>query len=155
MHVDFRCPRCEQTNRVTLPADPKSVGCAHCGAAVEAPSDALRADGVNCCVICGSRDLFVRKDFPQRIGVLIVVIGFAASSVAWYYHQIEWTFGILFATAAVDVVLYLLMGEALVCYRCGAHYRNVGSVDRHGAFDLETHERYRQAAARTEKSSNQ
>lgn len=152
MDVNFRCPRCEQTSRATLTADAESFGCAHCGAAIDVPSDALQDDGVTCCVICGSGDLFVRKDFPQRLGVLTVVIGFAASSVAWYYHQIEWTFGILFATAAIDVILYLLMGEALVCYRCGAHYRNVGRVDQHAAFDLETHERYRQAAARRESS---
>jgi len=112
----------------------------------------MRDGGVKYCVVCRSPDLFIRKDFPQWLGVLIVVIGFAASSVAWYYHQIEWTFGILFATAAIDVVLYLLMGEALVCYRCGAHFRNVGSVDQHSGFDLETHERYRQAAARRESS---
>jgi DNA-directed RNA polymerase subunit RPC12/RpoP len=152
MHVDFRCPRCEQTNRVALSADAETLDCAHCGAVIDVPGDALRDDGVNYCVVCRSRDLFVRKDFPQRLGVLIVVIGFAASSVAWYYHQIEWTFGILFATAGIDVVLYLLMGEALVCYRCGAHFRNVGGLDQHAAFDLETHERYRQAAARRESS---
>jgi hypothetical protein len=152
MHVDFRCPRCEQTSRAALPADAKTLHCAHCAAVIDVPADALQDGGVNVCVVCRSHDLFVRKDFPQWLGVLIVVIGFAASSVAWYYHQIEWTFGILFATAAIDVVLYLLMGEALVCYRCGAHYRNVVGLDRHAGFDLETHERYRQAAARRESS---
>jgi uncharacterized C2H2 Zn-finger protein len=151
MHVDFRCPRCERTSRVALPADAPTLACPHCGAVIDVPNGALSDDGVKACVVCRSNDLFVRKDFPQWLGVLIVVIGFVASSVAWYYHQIEWTFGILFATAAIDVVLYLVMGEALVCYRCGAHYRNVAGLGRHAGFDLETHERYRQAAARKEK----
>jgi hypothetical protein len=115
---------------------------------VQWPSTAIEDGTIKECVVCRSNDLFVRKDFPQRLGVLIVVIGFAASSVAWYFHLIVLTYAILFATAGIDVLLYLLMGEALVCYRCGAHYRNVGNLGEHAAFNLETHERYRQAAAR-------
>jgi len=105
-------------------------------------------DHLNQCLVCGSRELFVRKDFPQRLGLLLVVVGFVASSVAWFYYQIVLAFGILFLTAGIDVVLYVLMGEALVCYRCEAHYRQVGDLGGHAAFDLETHERYRQIAAR-------
>ncbi len=33
------------------------------------------------------------------------------------------TFAILFATALIDVVLYLIVPDALMCYRCGAMYR--------------------------------
>ena len=58
------------------------------------------------------------------------------------------TFGILFATAIIDVVLYSLVGDALMCYRCFAQYRGQDKYEEHGPFNLETHERYRQAAAR-------
>jgi hypothetical protein len=98
--------------------------------------------------VCPSTDLFARKDFPQRIGVMLVVLGFVGSSVAWANYQVFWTFAILFVTALVDFVLYLIMGESLTCYRCHAQYRGVEELERHGAFDLETHERYRQIAAR-------
>ena len=40
------------------------------------------------------------------------------------------------------------MGESLTCYRCHAQYRGTHEIERHGGFDLETHERYRQMAAR-------
>jgi hypothetical protein len=40
------------------------------------------------------------------------------------------------------------MGESLTCYRCGAQYRGFEEIERHGGFDLEIHERYRQLAAR-------
>ena len=40
------------------------------------------------------------------------------------------------------------MGESLTCYRCGAQYRGFEEIEIHGGFDLETHERYRQLAAR-------
>jgi hypothetical protein len=80
--------------------------------------------------------------------VALVVIGFVGSSIAWFNYQVLLTFGILFATALVDLVLYIVMGESLTCYRCHSQYRGFEEIERHGAFDLETHERYRQMAAR-------
>ena len=58
------------------------------------------------------------------------------------------TFAILFATALADVLLYALVGDALMCYRCDALYRGVEEMEIHGSFNLETHEKYRQQAAR-------
>ncbi len=112
------------------------------------PADAFEGDQLRRCLVCPSTDLFVRKDFPQRLGVGIVVLGIAASSIAWGYSLPILTFAILSATALLDVVLYLLVPNALMCYRCGAQYRLAPGMDRHGAFNLETHERYRQQAAR-------
>jgi len=112
------------------------------------PQGAIADGRVRRCVVCPSTELFVRKDFPQRLGVAIVVLGFAASCVSWHYYHLYLTFGILFATALVDVVLYVLMGESLTCYRCSAEYRGLEGLDQHGAFDLSIHERYRQQAAR-------
>ena len=100
------------------------------------------------CVVCPSTDLFVRKDFPQRLGAAVVVIGFAVSCITWYYYLLIPTFVVLFSTVLVDVALYALVGNALVCYRCNAHYRGVEGLDRYEPFDLETHERYRQLEAR-------
>jgi len=45
-------------------------------------------------------------------------------------------------------LLYIVMGESLTCYRCSAQYRGFEEIERHGGFNLETHERYRQMAAR-------
>jgi hypothetical protein len=92
--------------------------------------------------------LFVRKDFPQVVGVAVVIFGGIASSIAWYFYRVYLTFGILFAIAAIDVLLYKIVGESLTCYRCHAQYRGVAGLKRHGAFELETHERYRQQTAR-------
>lgn len=117
--------------------------------------ETISAQGLRHCLVCGSRDLFVRKDFPQRLGVGLVVVGFIASSIAWSQYMTLLTFGILFATALVDVLLYLIVGEALVCYRCQAQYRMVEGVEHHRAFSLETHERYRQQAARIKNVSSQ
>ena len=111
------------------------------------------------CLICPSLELFVRKNFPQRLGVAIVVAGLAASCVAWANREMMITFGILFGTALLDVVLFLFMPNCLSCYRCGARYSGEGVANQHGdpaagshqfeAFDLETHEKHRQLVART------
>lgn len=119
------------------------------------PADAFEQGKLARCIVCPSHELFIRKDFPQRLGVTIVILGFVASSIAWYFYQIVLTFAILFATALCDVLLYVLVGGVLVCYRCHAHYRGVSPSGEHAGFELETHERYRQQAARlAQKRSN-
>src|SRR5687768_5324473 len=125
MNVTFSCPRCEQAGRLDVADDQATLGCPHCRAEMPIGAEARSPQGLHNCLVCASRDLFVRKDFPQRLGVGIVVIGFIASSIAWAQYMTITTFAILFATALVDVLLYLIMGEALVCYRCGAQYRLV------------------------------
>jgi hypothetical protein len=104
------------------------------------------------CLVCGCRELFVRKDFSQRLGVTIVVIGLLLSTVAWGFHQRYLSYGILFGTALVDVVLYWLVPNLLQCYRCQAEYRGLAGLDEFESFDLETHERFRQQSLRMARS---
>jgi hypothetical protein len=112
------------------------------------PPDAIEGQQIHRCLVCPSRDLYARKDFPQRLGVALVILGFVGSSIAWANYHVLWTFAILFVTALVDLLLYIVMGESLTCYRCSAQYRGFEEIERHGGFNLETHERYRQMAAR-------
>ena len=148
MNVTYRCPACEKTTRATFAAASAAIACPHCAQEIKIPPGAVDGDRIERCLVCPSTDLFSRKDFPQRVGVALVVLGFIGSSIAWYNYQVFWTFAILFLTAFVDLVLYLVMGESLTCYRCHAQYRGTHEIERHGGFNLETHERYRQMAAR-------
>jgi DNA-directed RNA polymerase subunit RPC12/RpoP len=147
MNVTFRCPRCGETSRDQIAPGATAVACPHCRQEIRPSDDAWHEGRLRRCLICPSTDLFIRKDFPQRLGVLLVVIGFVFSSVAWAYEHLWWTFAILFATALVDLVLYLVVGNSLTCYRCHAEYRDL-DMSEHGAFELTTHEKYRQQAAR-------
>ena len=146
MHVTWKCPDCEQTSRQGLD-DRVELVCPGCdrrwplAEAVSAPGEVER------CVVCRGTDLFVRKDFSQRLGLAIIVLGFLASSVAWYFYMKYLTFAILFATALIDVVLFLWVANLLQCYRCHAEYRGV-NLHPHEPFHLETHERHRQQRAR-------
>lgn len=150
MNVTYACPSCDEGVRIHFDADTPTLDCPHCQSKITITKDAIDGNRVKRCLVCPSTDLFVRKDFPQRLGVGLVVIGIIGSSIAWYHADVLWTFGILFATALVDVLLYMFVGDALMCYRCQAQYRGVDEMDSHGQFDLETHERYRQLAARLE-----
>lgn len=148
MHVTYSCPTCQRSVRSTLDEIPERFDCLHCGQQIAVPTAAMSNGQIHRCLVCPSTDLYARKDFPQRLGVALVIAGFIGSSIAWANYQVFWSFAILFGTALVDLVLYIVMGESLTCYRCHAQYRGFEQIERHGGFDLETHERYRQMAAR-------
>jgi hypothetical protein len=160
MRITYACPACDATVTHTGVETARTLDCTHCSAIVAVPADAIAwttAAGAAAepgtglpvlrrCLVCPSTELFARKDFPQRLGVGIVVAGFAASCLTWAWQLLVPTFAILFGTALVDVLLYLFMPECLTCYRCAARYRGAGGP--HGGFDLETHERHRQQRIR-------
>jgi uncharacterized protein YbaR (Trm112 family) len=148
MNVTFACPQCHRPERVDVSASDVELACPDCQRRWPLPEGALADGELRRCLVCPSHELFVRKDFPQRLGVTIVVAGFVASCIAWANYQLYLTFGILFLTALVDVVLYVLVGNSLICYRCSAEYRDVEGIEKHPPFELTTHERYRQQAAR-------
>ncbi len=167
MRITYACPACHATTSIDRIESRDSLECSACQAVLPIPADAFASrDGgdtgpprLHRCLACPSLELFVRKNFPQRLGVAIVVAGLAASCVAWANRELMATFGILFGTALLDVVLFLFMPNCLSCYRCGARYSGDGVANQHGdpaagshqfgAFDLETHEKHRQLVART------
>jgi DNA-directed RNA polymerase subunit RPC12/RpoP len=153
MHVTYACPHCHATTRSALDEHTTLIACSHCGHQTAIPARAVSGglvtgEEIHRCVVCPSKELFARKNFPQRLGVAIVVIGFALSCITWNYRLVVPTFAILFATAASDVVLYFFMGNVLECYRCQARYAGGTNLDEHGPFDLEVHERFRQEKIR-------
>jgi hypothetical protein len=146
MHTRFCCPRCEKPADVEL-LD-ATLTCPHCGLQIHEPPDAWEDGRLRRCLVCPSTDLFIRKDFPQRLGVTIVAVGVGLSCITWFNYWVTATFVVLFATALADFVLYLIVGDSLACYRCGAEYRQLPQRAGYATFDLETHERYRQQSAR-------
>jgi DNA-directed RNA polymerase subunit RPC12/RpoP len=148
MNITYTCPACSRTVRVRVTAESDQLACTHCGQQIKIPPGAVDGQQLHRCLVCPSTELYARKDFPQRLGVSLVVIGFVGSSIAWANYHVLWTFAILFVTAHIDLLLYIVMGQSLTCYRCHAQYRGFEEIERHGGFDLEIHERHRQMAAR-------
>ena len=62
------------------------------------------------------------------------------------------SYAVLFASALIDVVLYLTMGNVLECYRCHAQYRGLPGFKQYEQFDLEAYERHRQQAIRLQEA---
>lgn len=146
MNIRFACPNCDCTVQLDL-VDQAALRCSACDAHWTIPDKSLVENRVVRCLVCPSKELFLRKDFPQRLGLAIVITGFSISCVTWYYHEVFWTFVVLFASALVDVILYMFVGNVLTCYRCHAEYRGADH-SIHGVFNLDVHERYRQQEAR-------
>ena len=146
--VRFTCPGCREDNAVALEVPTKEIHCEHCNIRLNVTLDAVVESRLVRCLVCPSTELFVRKNFPQRLGVGIVVVGFAISCWTWYHHMVVATFAVLMATALIDVVLYALVGEVLECYRCHAQYSGIAGSDEHEGFNLEIHEKHRQQLAR-------
>lgn len=99
---------------------------------------------LDACPKCGCGELFVRKDFPQKTGLAVVVIAgvaflfFAARRGTFYVGA--W---ILVAAAAVDALLYAFVPKVTTCYRCRADFRGVSLNPDHGPFQLSAAEKYR------------
>ena len=146
MKIHFLCPECEAPARLRLPAPPSWV-CPACDHVIElGPA----AGDVPACALCGNTELYKKKDFPHWLGLTILTVaclGFLAGH-AFYLPWVAWS--ILLGFAAADAVLYLVVGDAVVCYRCHAHYRGVRPNAEHKPFELTVHERYRQERLRRE-----
>jgi DNA-directed RNA polymerase subunit RPC12/RpoP len=132
--IAFTCPACGR--EATSGLDGRGR-CARCGAeTVLEMSAALTARApVDRCPRCGGEQMYVQRDFNQRAGLAIVIVGAALAPFTPYYAS-------LFVAAAVDAVLYLLLPEITICYRCGTHFRGFPRNPKHQAFDLHIAEQY-------------
>jgi hypothetical protein len=152
MHVTFRCPSCGLSQHSLEFQD--GSGELRCLCGWKKPLTALDITGEtpNHCLVCGTQDLWRQKNFPPIFGVFFVAVGAIASSIAVYYYHPLWALGILMALALLDMVLYQVMSDVLVCYRCQARH---GKVDLTGrvAYDHELGERYRQEEIRMQAKS--
>jgi hypothetical protein len=97
------------------------------------------------CPECGCRDLFVRKRFPQKAG-LGLVIGAAVAFLILAARRETFYLGvaILIGVVIVDLILYPFFGNTTECYRCRRNFPQAPMNREHHGFDLATAEKYRQ-----------
>jgi len=111
--------------------------CRACSAETPLPlPPELRESGVvETCPACGSALLYVQRDFNQKAGLAVVAVGAVLAPFTPYYSS-------LMVAALVDALLYALLPEITVCYRCHAHFRGFARNPRHQSFDLHVAEQY-------------
>jgi Zn finger protein HypA/HybF involved in hydrogenase expression len=132
--IAFRCPHCE----AEATANPEGHGrCPACGTATDLPVSASLRDEriVDRCPACEGQQLYVQRDFNQKVGLLVVVVGAVLAPFTPYYSS-------LFVAALVDAALYAVLPEITICYRCLAHFRGFRRNPRHEPFDLHVAEQY-------------
>jgi len=111
--------------------------CPHCGASakLEVPASVRASRVLEACLACGNGLLYVQRDFNQKVGLGVVIVGAALAPFTPFYAS-------LFVAAAVDAGLYALLPDVTVCYRCHAHMRGFARNPAHHAFDLHLAEQY-------------
>lgn len=153
MHLQFVCPSCQAGNQTEVNASTASLECGDCHWSRAVAADEVAESRPTKCLVCGCQDLWKQKDFPQRLGVMMVATGAILSTIAWAQYRPALALGVLLGFALVDLLLYVFMNDVLVCYRCQARLRKTSPDFEYPRFDLETAERYRQEAARIAASS--
>lgn len=152
MELTFECPDCKTVGIVPRLEEVTAVSCARCGKTRPIGPSAIVDGELAACGWCATEDLYIQKDFPHVIGLAIVVSGFVVSSIFWYFYNPIPAFLVLLGTAALDVVLYYIVPDVTICYRCLAQHRGPGTNPggRFQPFDLAIGERYRQERLRIE-----
>ena len=132
--IAFRCRQCAA--EAAAGSDGRGR-CPACGSAAELPVSASLRDQriVDRCPACAGDQLYVQRDFNQKAGLAVVVVGAILAPFTPYYSS-------LVVAALVDAGLYALLPEITICYRCHAHFRGFARNPRHQAFDLHIAEQY-------------
>lgn len=119
----MQCPRCKKTLSMNITTSIRDKNM------------------VEQCASCGGRELFIRKDFPQRLGAAIVIVfGLAAIYAFTFNVLIGWS--ILAGAVVLDLLIYFVIGKVTTCYACRAEYRKAILNPSHEGFDLATSEKY-------------
>lgn len=95
------------------------------------------------CPVCGCRELFARKDFPQVTGFVVVVLAVVVSVALFGAGQVWASLGVLAAMVVLDAAIFIFTGRTLVCYRCRSEFRNLPIRRDHPQWDLSIGEKYR------------
>ncbi len=146
MQIRFHCPtdKCVAIIEYEpLAGCSDTIKCPRCSVehAIDVTESMTDGDTVDRCAACDCRELFIRKDFPQFIGVLIVV-GFGLAAIYYFTISVLIAWSILAAAVVVDVAIYLVIGKVTTCYACRAQYRKCKLNPDHEGFDLATSEKY-------------
>lgn len=134
MEVDLYCKKCGTRNGQEISVSLICQGCQK--ELVEYATESyLENRALNQCPFCGCEHLYQRKDFNQKLGVGLLILGVAGSF---------FTYGLSLAgVSLLDWFLYRRVGWVGCCYQCKAQFRKSAMIDRLAAFELGLHDFYK------------
>jgi hypothetical protein len=144
MEITFRCPSCARRLPIAASRDVGAIRCGGCQR--ETPlqmTDAVAGDrAVDACPMCHGLDFYGRKDFDQKTGLAIIVLGALVSAGFYWYGRDLIAYGVLAGAVLIDLLVARWLGEVTVCYRCKAEFRGrypktAPAFDLHTADELE------------------
>jgi hypothetical protein len=152
MELTFQCANCSQVNHVPAWETAGIARCVRCGVERSLHAEVVQKNQLQACPCCATTDLYIQKDFPQGLGLFIVIVGFVISTIFWYFEMPVITYLILLMSALLDMLLFYRVPNVTICYRCLSQVRGAGSDagGRYQPFDLAIGERYRQERLRIE-----
>jgi uncharacterized protein (DUF983 family) len=144
--VLFTCPSCDVPSRQSL----DQAGDWQCPACDHRLHFEKADPSLPNCAVCGNHELYKQKDFPHTLGLLILAVPTVLSIFTYFWYEKWLTWALLVVPALVDGLLYVSVGDAIVCYRCHAYHKGIAPGSSHPPFELATNERYRQERIRKE-----
>ena len=147
MRLTYSCQNCGATNGVELTAT-TTAECSACHHTTTL-SCQLSDHRPTHCAACGCSELYRQKDFPQWLGLGLLTVACLLFFVFAIRYEYTVAWSVLLGSAAIDGLIYFIVGDVVICYRCGAKHRGV--VTRaFGPFELTVAEKYRQERLRRE-----
>jgi hypothetical protein len=134
--VHFLCTTCDV--RLSRESGELPRACERCGALNDVSTPTPNAI-IDRCAACGHDQLYFQKDFNRRTGIALVVIGAIF---------VPWTYGLsLLGVTILDYVVWRMVKDVIVCYRCQAVHRGYPVNPSIKPFDLVVHDRHVYGAA--------
>ena len=129
--VHFLCEKCDA--RLARESGEPPHACERCGAENSVVAPAVGSI-IEHCAACGHDQLYFQKDFNRKTGIALVVLG----SIF-----VPWTYGLsLLGVTILDYVVWRLVKDVIVCYRCQAVHRGYPPNSVLRPFDLVIHDRH-------------
>jgi len=101
------------------------------------------------CLVCGCRDLYVSRMFPQVTG-FVVVMAFAAAAVGIFgsggIARNPVVLTALIVVLVLDIASLIFRKYRLVCYRCRSTFSEIDLARFHRAWDRSIAEKHRREA---------
>ncbi|MEO1236854.1 MAG: hypothetical protein AAFX76_08715 [Planctomycetota bacterium] len=96
------------------------------------------------CPVCGCPDFYVKKQVPQLTVFALIVAAAVIAMIFFGFGQSRAALIVLGLVLAVDVLIWLYAERTLVCYRCGAEFRQTPLKRSDRPWDATLAERYAQ-----------